>query len=662
MPFWWWNRRKKWWRGKRRPFYKRKYKPQKRRYRRRLYRTKYRRTHRRRRKPKRRKVRRKFKKIPIQQWQPEKIVKCKIKGLELFLLGAQGKQFACFTTDRDDWTPARNPGGGGFAVDRYTLQTLYADYQLGKNLWTKSNLGLELCRYTGCKFIFYRHKHTDFVINYKLQPPFDLQKETYSENHPYYLLLKKHTKIIPSLLTKPNGKKTYTIKIKPPKTMQTKWYFQETFCKGTLLQLTIAAINLNFSYLPPTGTNQQMSMLCINQQFYKNANWGAAQTTYYNPIGNMQRDLDVRTDPYDISKKKHVSVDQTSYLTSISIDKGWFQTTLLKAYGIDQESVIPITAARYNPTIDNGKGNTVWFKSVLVNNYDKPTRDKDVIIENKPLWQLLYGFLNYVQQVKKDTTFLRSYIIMMQSQAITYGTHLTHDAIVPIDLSFINGKGPYNEPATYYQRQHWFPTLENQLETINNIVQCGPYIPKYSNERESNWELTGKYYFYFKWGGTYNPDEPVANPEDQGTYITPDKIREAIQVINPEKQSPQSILHCWDYRRGLIKKSAIQRIIENQETDTDFQPDADLLSPKKKKKKYTRELQHLPEEEEEVQASLVSLCKENTYQETQDPSQLYQLIKQQQQQQREIKLNLMQLISNLKKKQQILQLQTGLLE
>lgn len=655
----WWQRRKRWWRGRRRPFYKRKYKTK--RNRRRFRRPKRRRTYRRRRKTRKAKVRRKQQKIKIAQWQPEKIVKCKIKGLELFLLGAEGKQFACFTTDRDDWVPARNPGGGGFAVDRYTLQSLYSDYILGKNVWTKSNVMLELCRYTGASIRFYRHQYTDFVVNYNLQPPFDLQKDTYMNAHPYNLLLRKHTKIIPSRKTKPLGKRSVRIKIKPPKTMTTTWYFQETFSKATLFQLTIAACNLNYAYLPPTGTNQLISLLCINTQFYQRGSWGNASRPY-NPIGTMQTTLTVQTDPYDITKKKTVTIKQDTYMDSINIKTGWFQTDLLRAYAISEQTVIPITAVRYNPTIDTGKGNSIWLKSTIVDNYDKPSKDKDLIITDKPLWMLLYGFLNFVQQIKKDPTFLRSYVLLLESPFVTYISHLTHEKFLPIDKSFIDGKGPFNEPATHYQRQHFFPTLEHQQQAINAIVESGPYIPKYGNERESNWELTGLYTFYFKWGGTLNPDEPIADPATQGTYITPDNLRQAVQIVNPSKQIPASILHSWDYRRGLIKRSALQRIAENQETDTDFQTDADSQAPQKKKKRYNRQLQYMPEEEEEVQESLLGLCKENTFQETQDPQQLYNLIQQQQQQQQQLKLNLLNLISNLKKKQRMLQLQTGLLE
>nr|UHK06780.1 MAG: ORF1 [Torque teno midi virus] len=662
----WWRRRNRWWRGRRRATYKRRKRnrwPRRRRFRR----YKYRRPARRR-KRRRPKVRRKKKKINIQQWQPEKIVKCRIKGLTLLLLGAQGKQFACYTNEEFNWTPSRNPGGGGFAVERFTLQSLYNDYKLGRNYWSKGNLNLDLCRYTGCKIKLFRHRHTDFIVSYKLQPPFNLDKTTYQDSHPYNLMLKTRHKIVPSHKTKPTGKQTVTLRIKPPKQMKTHWYFQETFRESTLVQLTAVAINLNYSYLAPTGQNQLLSLLGINQQFYVNASWGnqsQGTLTFYNPMTNktskLENNLQVKYKTTD-SNYTAVNITETNYNTSIQYDTGWFTSKLLRAVEIKDQQVLPITAFRYNPTIDNGTGNAVWLSSVLNSTYNKPTSDKTLIIEGQPLWKALFGFFNFVQAVKGDKQFLRSYIVILQSPAIfpfkDIGTKNYH---IPIDSSFIQGKGPYSQPPTDQQRKLWFPTLENQLESINYIVQTGPYIPKYQEERESNWQLPMFYYFYFKWGGSYNPDEPVADPSGQRTYPEPNTNQTAIQVINPKKQIAESILHEWDYRRGYITKTALKRIQEYQETDTDFQTDADSQAPPKKKI-CSRALQYIPEEEEEIQSCLQELFKENTSQETQKTQDLRLLIQQQQEQQQSIKLHLLQLISNLKKKQRILQLQTGLLE
>ncbi len=161
MP-WWWNRRRKWWRGRRRPFYKRRYKYKKRRPRRRIYKRKYRRTYRRGRK-RIKKVRRKNKTLNIKQWNPETIKKCKVKGIAINTLGVQGTQYRCYTPNKYEYTVAKQPGGGGFGVERYTLEYLYKQNKAGNNIWTTSNANLDLVRYTGCTFIFYRHPHIDFI-------------------------------------------------------------------------------------------------------------------------------------------------------------------------------------------------------------------------------------------------------------------------------------------------------------------------------------------------------------------------------------------------------------------------------------------------------------------------------------------------------------------
>lgn len=59
---------------------------------------------------------------------------------------------------------------------------------------------------------------------------------------------------------------------------------------------------------------------------------------------------------------------------------------------------IPIGAARYNPTLDDGTSNAVYLTSILKDRWERPTTDKTIILEGKPLWQLLYGFINFVQK------------------------------------------------------------------------------------------------------------------------------------------------------------------------------------------------------------------------------------------------------------------------
>ncbi len=106
----------------------------------------------------------------------------------------------------NEWIPPKVPGGGGFAIAQYTLEYLYEQHILHNNIWTHSNIDFDLCRYTGMKIKFYRHQFIDFVVHYRRQPPLTENILTPMNTHPLILLQQQHRIIIPSKLTKPNGK------------------------------------------------------------------------------------------------------------------------------------------------------------------------------------------------------------------------------------------------------------------------------------------------------------------------------------------------------------------------------------------------------------------------------------------------------------------------
>nr|UHK04088.1 MAG: ORF1 [Torque teno midi virus] len=672
MPFWW-KRRRRWMWNRRTPYYKRKrYTTRKRR---KPYRRKNRRTYRRRRR-RRGKVRRKAKKLTIRQWQPETIRKCKIIGLTCNVLGGQGRQFACYTDNRFQWVPPTTPGGGGFGYEKYSLQYLYNEYKRGNNIWTKSNLYLDLCRYTGCKIIFYRHPTISFVVQYSRQLPMLIDKYSYSQAHPYSLLLAKHKKVIPSLDYKKSGKRTVKLKIKPPRQMSTKWFFQETFSEQPLVQIISAACDLKYAYQGCCNSNNLITLFSLNLQFWQNPGWGNA-----NPqsIGTGHKWYEPRTSastgPFQginfegktttavqvqLSGTAH-SADQ--YNSSVNQKTGWFQPGLISLVKLisppSTQEVAPLKIQRYNPSIDTGEGNQIWLQSVVkLQSYEPPQTDKTLIAENEPLWKLLWGFFDWVQKNKHDPTFLKTYFLIIKCSFIEPHTGLDKYHI-PIDANFLRGKGPYGEVATPDMIAKWYPRLEHQQETINAIVCTGPYVPKLDNQRNSTWELKSKYIFYFKWGGAELPAEETANPKTQGTYEVPDKLKQ-LQIANPERQAASKLLHSWDWRRGFVTKKALKRICEDSETDETNSNISAGSTPTKRQKLQGNSVPVHQQEEEEIQTCLLSLCEEPTYQET-ETQEIQQLIKQQKQQQQQLKLNMLKLISDLKRKQTMLQLQTGLL-
>nr|UHK05486.1 MAG: ORF1 [Torque teno midi virus] len=668
MPFWWRRRRKPWfgrWR-----------------YRRRFQRNKRRRTRRRftkrrnrrapyRRRRRRHKVRRKKKKIPIFQWQPDSILKCHIKGNGILVLGCEGTQMYCYTKEKFKYIPPKVPYGGGLGVEKFTLNFLYEEYSYHNNIWTASNVWKDLCRYLYCRFIFYRHPDTDFIVSYNNQPPFEITKYTYPAKHPHMMLLEKHKKIILSKASKPNGKYKVKILVKPPKQMLTKWFFTKQFADFGLLLLSGSAMNLRYSHLSASNENLLINISSLNPKFYQHTNWGSAHahTSPYKPWDNISSHLQ-----YKAYVKKGSTLElQTFNLpenittfseVAISYDKGWFSSIILKAV----EWTVPPTPlairnviyGRYNPTRDKGTGNKIYIISVIADTWNAPTHDKQILLEDLPLWLGLYGYISYLQTIKPDD-WLSSSLVVLVSEAIhCYNMIGACTMWAPIDGDYIDGKKPYGLPITEVEKTKWFPNYKWQLKTLNAIVESGPFVPQYSEEKYSTWELKYHYDFCFKWGGPAMPEKDVKNPKDLRIYDVPDKQLGRIQICNPAKQSTETIFHPWDSRRGLIKEKALKRMCQHLETDTEFQYSSEEDSPPKKKERQGAALQNPYQEEEEIQQCLQTLCKENTYQE--ENQEVQHLIKQQQDHQQQLKYHILKLLIDLKTKQRQLQLHTGMVE
>uniref|UniRef100_A0AAU8H5Y9 Capsid protein n=1 Tax=Gammatorquevirus homidi2 TaxID=3048387 RepID=A0AAU8H5Y9_9VIRU len=676
MPFWW-RRRKRYyrpWNKRWRKFSRRRKRPRIRRRRR------TRRTYRRRRKRRHFKVKRKRKLITVKQWQPDSIVTCKIKGVEVLVLGAEGKQFVCYTNVKQATPPPKAPGGGGFACMQFSLGYLYEQYKFRNNIWTKSNIARDLCRYLRVKFTFYRHPETDFIVRYDRQPPFNIEPLTYPLCHPQNLLLGKHKIIILSKSSKPNGKAKKVKVIKPPKQMITKWFFQHQFAAAPLLQLTAAAANLQYAHIGCCNKNAIVTFKALNPGFYKNGNWAQHQgeTRPYTPYVGTPIDLyfwdttqwpkeclEETTDATFI-KQHSLKVTPTSYTQSIGYSTGYFARQVLNAVLVTRDlnkqhwqAALPTITCRYNPAKDTGKGNTVWLHSNLTASYDKPTSDKTVIIQGIPIWMALYGWLSYVQHVKGAPDFYISYTCCIESPAIDVSsTPGATTTIIPIDDTFMRGQPPYGQDLSNFDITHWYPDIYNQAETLNNLVTVGPYIPKYNQTRNSTWELHTFYEFLFKWGGPEITEPPVADPSSQPVYDAFDKQPGSVQIRNPFHQKYESIIHPWDYRRGILKSAALKRIADNMSTESSFQEDEYIP----KRARVIGPCLTVPEQEnKEIKACLQELCKESTLQEAQEEENIIQLINQQRQQQQELKYNLLRLISELKEQQQQLKLQTGLI-
>nr|UHK05510.1 MAG: ORF1 [Torque teno midi virus] len=664
MPFWWRRRNRNWY-GRR---YKRRYPFRNRRYKKRRLprRRKYRRPSRRRRR-RRKKVRRKKPFITIKQWQPDSIRKCKIKGFGLLVLGAEGTQIDCFTINKFDYVPPKVPWGGGSGLENITLQYLYEEYQFKNNFWTTSNLYKNLCRYLYCTLTFFRHPDTDFVVVYDRQPPYTFNKYSIPSCHPHQLLMQKRKIIVLSQASKPNSKYTKKVKIRPPKQLISKWFFTRDFAEHTLVILKAAACNFRYSYLSRTNENNQCTIYSLNPTFYEDTSWAQARDRdLYLPYPTAPRQY-YYTDKSGISKSLNFNTASPAhdlYTKSISYDNGWFSPSFLQATKLNGESPtgIPkaahqVITARYNPNKDSGTGNKIYCISTLQKSWTNPS-GSDLVIENLPLWLGLYGYFSMISHTKPGG-WEDSHVIVLQSQAIyCYPEIGSCKYYCPLDLEYIQGKKPYNLYITPAQKNRWYPSMHWQKKTLNCIIESGPFIPQYSEETASTWELKYDYSFYFKWGGPYSDEPQVKDPKELDKYDVPDTFQETIKIVNPSKQVPESFIYPWDYRRGFIKEKALKRISEYCPTDSEFQCSTE--EPQKKKQRIGAAPRDPQEKTKEMQACLQTLFEKSTFQEQENQT-IQQLINQQQQQQEQIKHSIFNLLIDLKQKQTALQYHTGLL-
>lgn len=576
-----------------------------------------------------------------------------------------------------EYTRSKYPGGGGFAAQIYSLKYLYDQWKLRNNIWTKTNQLKDLCRYLKVYFTFYRHQDVDFVIWYHRQPPFNLDKLTYMNFHPYMLLQQKNKIVLPSLTTNPRGKPKKTRKIRPPKQMLSKWFFTEQFCNYDLLMIAAAATSLKYPRIGCCNENRTMTLYCLNTRFYQDPNWAQTHTgqNYYKPYQTMATDLYfysgsiTKPTEYqpDTEIKKEPEGGTIWYYRSINKDIGWFTSRVLKAFKVTKGKAgtiykpLPLVLGRYNPSADDGDGNVVFLQNIVGGSWSIPTKTDNWKIENVPLWLAFWGYWSFLEQ-KYTKSIFTTHVFAVKSKYIeTSQTELQQTYWCFLDPEWIDGKNQYDSPITYTEQKLWYPTCESQMKTINAICSTGPYVPKLDNQTKSTWELAAHYSFHFKWGGPQVQDQPVDDPTKKGHYDVPDTIKEAVQVIDPAKNIAATMFHQWDYRHGCITSTAIKRMQSNLPTDSSLESDSDTEPPHKRKR--VTPVLHDPEEKtKKINKCLLSLCEEDTCQEEETEQNLLKLIQQQRHQQQQLKHNLLTLIKDIKAKQRLLQLQTGVLE
>nr|USL90487.1 MAG: ORF1 [Torque teno virus] len=465
---WWGYRRRRWRPWRRRRWAIRRRRPRRtvrRRGRRRYVSRRPRRRYRRRLRRGRRKRgrRRKHREtLILRQWQPDIIKTCFITGwMPAIICGTGNTQFN-FVIHEEDIPPRGASYGGNFANYTFSLAGLYDQYLLHRNKWSRTNQDLELARYLFTTIKLYRHESVDYIATYNRTGPFQVNPLSYMFTHPLLMLLSKHHIVVPSLKTKPRGKRYKKIRIKAPKLMLNKWYFARDICDIGLFQLSITGLELSNPWLrsgtnspvvgfyvlknsyydtymsnlagtdrdnqrktcfeklyPPNTTPKNyweptytklMSKIYIQAQNEATSNFKNKPYNWQNYKDNYSQVrtkwLSVAQDGYNLVKAEYKEVYTTvttfppdfANRNYLSHDYGIFSPYFLTPTRYNEQWHTAWTYVRYNPLADRGIGNRIYCQWCSESSTSFDSTKSKCVLSDMPLYMLTYGYLDYVSK------------------------------------------------------------------------------------------------------------------------------------------------------------------------------------------------------------------------------------------------------------------------
>lgn len=195
--------------------------------------------------------------------------RCLIKGIVPMVICGHTRWSYNYALHSEDYTEeGRYPHGGSLSTTTWSLKVLYDEFLKHHNFWGYPNNQLDLARYRGAKFTFYRHKKTDFIAFFNRKPPFKLNKYSCASYHPGMLMQQRHKILIPSYDTKPKGRPKITVRIKPPTLLEDKWYTQQDLCNVNLLQLVVTAADFQHPFCSPQTNTPTTTFQVLKDIYY----------------------------------------------------------------------------------------------------------------------------------------------------------------------------------------------------------------------------------------------------------------------------------------------------------------------------------------------------------------------------------------------------------
>ena len=531
------------------------------------------------------------------QWQPETINKCTVVGQKCLFEGGYDRRSNNFYEYFGSYVPDLQPGGGGWSLMVFSLDSLYEDYNLLQNYWTKSNAGLPLVTYQGCSLKFYQHEYTDYLVKLDRCWPMVDTPLTHANSHPQRMLLDRKTIKIPALTTKRKRKPYKRVWVKPPSQMQNKWYFQQDIASTKLLMITATACDFKNPYISPKALSNNITLLALNTNFFQNQRFqNPSITTGYTPKQNVYMYAHATgstTQPQSRTQLiylgntkdntpgkplKELSQEQSSPQSLSDWENPFWHkylhgeipvyTSQYSPQTITDQQVKSITPmaekyfqiVRYNPDRDTGDGNVVY----MVPNsegygWQEPGLESRKI-HGLPLWISLWGWVDWLKKLSEIHHIDDNWILVIHSKFFSDPL----PAYVFLDETYKDGKGPYNTDPSNKDINNWYPKFLFQQHANETIATSGPNVAQPPSHNSLQAKMT--YKFKFKWGGCPRQLEKVYDPSQQTKWPAPNRNIQGLQIKDP-KTSPETYFYPWDVRQDFITNKGLQRVTEYQTTD-----------------------------------------------------------------------------------------------
>lgn len=309
--------------------------------------------------------------------------RCLIKGIVPMVICGHTRWSYNYALHSEDYTEeGRYPHGGSLSTTTWSLKVLYDEFLKHHNFWGYPNNQLDLARYKGAKFTFYRHKKTDFIVFFNRKPPFKLNKYSCASFHPGMLMQQKHKILIPSYDTKPKGKPKITVRIKPPTLLEDKWYTQQDLCNVNLLQLVVTAADFQHPFCSPQ-TNTSTTTFQVLKDIYYDTMSISEPTDHYSSVNNLSETNSFQS---YLSKLETILYTRASYWNSFHATE-YVNPNIIYKNGQKLFTDTPLTNWM---TQSSDAGFLTKNNTAFGNNSYRPTEQK-IKQARKAYWDALVG-------------------------------------------------------------------------------------------------------------------------------------------------------------------------------------------------------------------------------------------------------------------------------